>query len=233
MDGSLAGTVTTSVLPGRAAVSGGQPDPTFDATSSLRTDEELAADVALGDRAAFTLLYDRYVDTIYALASYMLGRDASEEAVQDVFLRLWQKSFRFDPARGGFRPWLLSVARNHFLDRARRRSLEQRLQLAAGIDMLVGRLVSSDPDIEEQAWKSERARALRAALLDIPEDQRRVLMLAYFGGLTESEIAARLNSPLGTVKKRVRLGMQKLRSRLEQLGLFQDEALRRSGREGL
>jgi RNA polymerase sigma-70 factor, ECF subfamily len=190
------------------------------------TDEQLMALVASRDSQAFAELYDRFADLVYGLAVHMLGREAAEEATQDVFLRLWQRSVTFDPAKGPFRPWFLSMARHLFLDRIRRRSLEDRFSVADRIDLLLGRVESGGSTIEELAWLNERAKVLRSTLFEIPADQRQVLVLAYFGGMSESQMARRLNTPLGTVKKRIRLGMQKLRSRLGELDVFENDARR-------
>jgi RNA polymerase sigma-70 factor, ECF subfamily len=193
------------------------------------SDEELAGRVLARDVAAYSQLYDRHIQAVYSLAVHVLGLAEADEAVQEVFLRVWNRAALFDPSRGSFRVWLLSVARHHCSDRLRRRNLEQRLQLAADLEsVIVG--ASSDPDMAEGAWQRDRARAVRAALMDIPEEQRRVLYLAYFAGLSQSAIARELNTPLGTVKKRVQLGMRKLRSGLENLDLFEEES--HTGRKG-
>jgi RNA polymerase sigma-70 factor (ECF subfamily) len=187
------------------------------------TDEALAARVAARDLAAYGQLYDRHVQAVYALASHLLGRGEAEEAVQEVFLRLWNRAALFSPSRGSLRTWLLSIARHYFLDRLRRRNLEHRVQLATNLGNLIEATASYEDDVSERTWRQDRARAVRAALMDIPEEQRRVLYLSYFAGLSQSAIARELNTPLGTVKKRAQLGMRKLRSCLENLSLFQEE----------
>jgi RNA polymerase sigma-70 factor, ECF subfamily len=194
------------------------------------SDEELAARLAARDVSAFGQLYDRYVQTLSTLALHVLGASDAEEAVQEVFLRVWDRAASFEPSRGLFRTWFFSVARHHLFDRLRRRSVEQRLKLGTDLDALVEAAESREEDPMEQAWQRDRARAVRAALMQIPQEQRQVLYLAYFAGMSQSAIARELNSPLGTVKKRVQLGMRKLRSSLEDFSLFQEET--RMGREG-
>ena len=186
-------------------------------------DLELARQTAKGSVSAFTALYDRHADAVYTLATHMLGADLADEATQEVFLRFWRKGELYDPSRGVFRTWLLAIARNRFLDILRRRSLERRWQVGTQIENLLMLSQAPGPPIEELTWQEQRASALREALNEIPAEQRQVLVLAYFAGMSQSTISKTLGCPLGTVKKRVRLGVQKLRRRLEVLGLFEDE----------
>jgi RNA polymerase sigma-70 factor (ECF subfamily) len=178
-------------------------------------DEELVAGVGRRDEAAFQLLYERYADLVYSVALRVLADEAAaQDVAQDVFVRLWQNSEKYDPDRGRFMGWLLSVARNRAVDevrsRGRRRGHERATTDQA--EELVD-LHGIDP-----AWAAivngER-RAVVAALAGLPHEQREAIELAYYGGLTQQEIAIRLKTPLGTVKTRVRLGMRKLRATLE------------------
>jgi RNA polymerase sigma-70 factor (ECF subfamily) len=178
------------------------------------TDEALAARVAGGDLAAFTVLYERYERPVYAMAAHVLGATDAEDVVQEVFLRLWRRAGQFDVRRGRFAPWLLAVARHEVLARLRRRSREQRLALGEDIDRLLAGAPDPTVDVEEEAWRRERGEIVLRALQALPAEQRRVLVLAYFGGLSQATIADALGWPLGTVKKRVRLGVQKLRQAL-------------------
>lgn len=182
------------------------------------SDETLVARVARRDVAAFTILYDRYAGPVYTLAAHMLGRSEAEEIVQATFLRLWNKAEQFDAARGAFGAWFMTIARHHALDELRRRGQRQRLVAAEGIDRVLTEVTDPAPDVEEQAWLRERGDAVLRALNDLPDEQRRVLVLAYFGGLSQAAIAECLGLPLGTVKKRIRLGLQKLRAALLQQG---------------
>lgn len=180
-------------------------------TSPEPSDEVLVGRVAHGDLTAYSLLYDRCDRPVYAMATHLLGAGEAEEVVQETFLRLWRSAAQFDETRGRFAPWLLAIARHEVLARLRRRTQEQRLALAEDID----RLIATAPDptiaVEEQVWRRERGDLILQALNELPPEQRRVLVLAYFGELSQTTIAASLGWPLGTVKKRVRLGLQKLR----------------------
>lgn len=178
------------------------------------TDEALVARVAAGDLAAFTLLYERYKRPVYTMAAHALGAADAEVVVQEVFLRLWRRAEQFDERRGRFAPWLLAVARHEVRARLHRRTREQRLVLSEDIDRLLAGAPDPTIDIEEEAWRRERGELVLRALRALPSEQRRVLVLAYFGELSQATIAAALGWPLGTVKKRVRLGLQKLRQAL-------------------
>lgn len=170
-------------------------------------DAELVYRVANGDREAFLILYDRYASRVYALALKMLGESmAAEEATQDSFLKLWTRAGTFNPQRGKLLAWLLTITRRTTLDRIR---LESRRPVVA---------TSSDPeevwnDFPDPASDTEEARwmSLRFALRELPVEQRQVIELAYYHGLSHSHIADHLGLPLGTVKTRLRLGMEKLR----------------------
>ncbi len=187
-----------------------QPEP---------SDEALVAQIAQRDVAAFSLIYDRYVRAVFVLAAYMLGRAEAEDVVQEVFLRLWNKAKQFDVQQGSFSPWFMSVARHHILDELRRRSQQQRVVAAESINTLLAQAVDPEVDVEDQVWMNHRAASVLDALKSLPDEQRRVIVLAYFGGLTQSAIAQQLGWPLGTVKKRVRLGLQKLKAVLAQEGM--------------
>jgi RNA polymerase sigma-70 factor (ECF subfamily) len=178
------------------------------------TDEILVAQVGAGDLGAFSLLYDRYARPVYVMACHMLGAAEAEDVVQEVFLRLWRRVDQFDERRGRFAPWFLAVARHEVLARLRRRSREQRLALAEDIDRLLATAADPTIDVEEQVWRRERGDLVLRALNTLPPEQHRVLVLAYFGELSQATIAESLGWPLGTVKKRIRLGLQKLRQAL-------------------
>jgi RNA polymerase sigma-70 factor, ECF subfamily len=182
--------------------------------SPVPPDEDLAARVAARDVAAFAALYDRYARPVYALCAHLLGPVAAEEAAQEVFLLLWQRADRYDPARGPFRPWFVAVARHHALRELRRRGPERQVAAAAEVERLFAEAADPRADVEAAAWRREEDEAVRRALAALPPEQRRALVLAYFGGLSQAAIAQRLGWPLGTVKKRTRLGLQKLRATL-------------------
>jgi RNA polymerase sigma-70 factor (ECF subfamily) len=174
-------------------------------------DERLAARVAAGDRHAFGLLYDRYARTVYVLAAHLIGPAQAEEIVQEVFLTLWDKAHQFDGARGPFGAWFLTIARNRVLDELRRRSVEQRLLLVEPIEQLLSEAPDGSSDVPSEADERAQGTALLRALAALPPEQRRVLVLSYFGGLPHAAISEALELPLGTVKKRLQLGMRKLR----------------------
>ncbi len=185
--------------------------PVDDATRRAPADDELLALVRDRDGAAFARLYDRYADLVYSVALRVLADPvAAQDVVQDVFIRFWNNPERFDPERGRFMPWLLSVTRNRAVDevrsRSRRRTREQ--PVVDGADDPVDR---NAPDPALMAVAASEQRIIRGALEQLPAEQREAIDLAYFAGLTQQEIAERLATPLGTVKTRIRLGMKKLR----------------------
>ncbi|HEX2037538.1 MAG TPA: sigma-70 family RNA polymerase sigma factor [Chloroflexota bacterium] len=191
------------------------------------SDESLVARVVERDPAALGQLYDRYAPGIYAMAAHLLGSSDAEEVVQEVFLRLWHKAAQFDPGRSAFGAWFMAVARHHILDELRWRNHHagQHAYVAGteAIEQLLARAADPGVDVEAEAERQERGAAVRQALTLLPPEQRRVLVLAYFGGLSQSAIAAHLGCPLGTVKKRMRLGMQKLRTHLLSVPAAQPE----------
>jgi len=178
------------------------------------SDELLAERVVQRDMEAFSIIYDRYAQPIYAMAAHMLGASEAEEIVQEVFLRLWNRADQFDPARGHFGPWLMTIARYRILDELRSRSQTERFMAADEIDHLLEETPDTEANVEEEVALRERNEVVFQALKTLPPEQRRVLILAYFGGLSQSFIAEHLNWPLGTVKKRIQLGLRKLRGLL-------------------
>ncbi len=186
------------------------------------SDETLAARVAGRDRRAFTALYDRHARAVFIFAAHLLGNADAEEVVQEVFLRLWNKASQFYPAQGNFRAWFMAIARNYVMDELRRRGQRQRIVVAEEVSDLLADAQDPEVKVPDQAWENERARAVRDALKTLPDEQRRAIVLAYFGGLTQSQIAEGLELPLGTAKKRIRLGLQKLRVALAEKKLLED-----------
>jgi RNA polymerase sigma-70 factor (ECF subfamily) len=173
----------------------------------------LLARVAQRDASALGALYDLAGGAVHGVCRRIL-RDPSdaEEASMDVFLQVWQKASRFDPERGDALTWLLTLARSRAIDRLRARGAARRheTELDERHDA-----PSSEPGPETRSSLAERAALVRGALSELPEEQREVLELAYFEGLTHSEIAERLAQPLGTAKSRIRLALQRLRRTLE------------------
>jgi len=183
--------------------------------SAEPSDEVLVARVAKRDVAAFATLYDRYARRIYAWAAHVVGSADAEDMVQEVFVRLWDKAAQFDDRRGRFAWWFIAIARHHLTTQLRRRSLQQRIVAADEIERLLADAPDRSAGPDEVAWSNERGADLLRALATLPSEQRRVLVLAYFAGLSQPEIARHTGTPLGTVKKRTRLALQKLRERLD------------------
>ena len=174
-----------------------------------QADEALAALLAQRDVRALEELYGRHARAVYSLALKMLvDSAAAEEVVQECFLKLWRQPELYQVQRGRLVPWLLGVAHHRTVDRLRRRRLEQRHTLSGEIEVASNGL--HDP--ERQAWGQLRSEAVGRALAALPPSQRLVLELTYLRGMTQSQIAAALGEPLGTVKTRMRLAMQKLRA---------------------
>lgn len=164
------------------------------------------------DSAAFAVVYERHADAAFSLAFRMCGkRGIAEDVVQEAFLSLWRSGARYDRTRGSVRTWVLGIVHNRAIDALRR-------------GVVHDRGIVSDEGLEEHLEAAERtdqevsrrdeAREIRAALEELPPDQSRVIDLAYYGGFTHSEIAAMLDTPVGTIKGRMRLGLQKMRSQL-------------------
>lgn len=183
-------------------------------------DGALMWQVRQGDAAASATLYNRYAPQVYGLTLAVL-RDArlAQEATHDVFLGLWQRPEMFEREQGVFVGWLLRVARNRAIDVLRRRH-EQPFAIPAddGEDAArdaISWLIDPDPDPADQAVSLLAGREVHAALARLTPDHRRLLELAYFGGMSQSAIATHLNRPLGTVKTQIRTAMQRLADLLD------------------
>lgn len=180
------------------------------------TDEELMVRIVRGDAAAFDLIYERHADAAFSLAYRICGaRTAAEEVVQDAFLSLWRNGGHYRPGRGSVRNWILGIVHNRSIDSLRRSVRHESRR--AGDEGLAERL-EADERTDEEAGRREQAGEMRELLEDLPVEQRRVIELAYFGGFTHTEIAEMLRIPIGTVKGRMRLGLDKLRMRMELTG---------------
>ncbi len=187
-------------------------------------DDALMRRVGDGDASALEALVGRYADVLYSVTVRILHSEAAaQDVVQDVFVRLWRRPEQFDSQRGRFVPWLLSVARHRAIDE--RRSADRRLRHEgeAGTNHEILRVPDGSRDPAVAALLSEDRAEVRRALAGLPDEQRRAIELAYFGGLTQREIAQALQQPLGTVKTRIRLGMQKLRSAMTGVSLMEDQ----------
>ncbi len=177
-------------------------------------DEALCARVAERDVAAFESLYDRYRDRVYAWAAHVLGPREAEDTTQEVFVLLWRRAGQFNPSRGQFTQWFWALTRNHIMRELRGLSRQKRIQIADQIAALISTAIAEGVDVEEAAFAKVDSQRALDTLGRLPPDQRRVLVMSYFVGLSHSAIAEELSLPLGTVKKRARLGMQKLRQAL-------------------
>ena len=178
-------------------------------------DADLAAALAAHDEAALAELYDRYGGLAYSLALRILGDSGkAEDVVQEAFLKLWNGADRFDAARGSLRGWLSTAVRNRSIDLLRGRSQHERRDLA-----LKPEVSSSGAGPAEQAEQAQDRAAVRAALAELPEEQRQAVTLAYFGGFTQVEIAELAGVPLSTIKGRMRLALEKLAAYLKDRGL--------------
>jgi RNA polymerase sigma-70 factor (ECF subfamily) len=173
-------------------------------------DSELLHAVARGDEAALASLYDRYRLILFGLILRILhSRPEAEDVLQDVFIQVWKTAPSFDESRGRPFTWLVTLARSRAIDRLRALGSRQRVA-----DEAMQAAPESVSDAATDALESERRGVVREALGELPAEQREALVLAYFEGLTQTEIAARLSAPLGTVKTRMRSGMIKLRELL-------------------
>ncbi len=178
-------------------------------------DAELLQGVSQKEKDALEVLYSRYSTQVFSLAMYMLKEQAlAEEVTQDIFLNIWTKSGSFKSERGAPKSWIMSVAHNKIIDviRSRRRALIA--SEPAEYEALEAVPASGATTEELVEQRLDRERILKA-LKELPDAQREVIMLAYYGGYSQSEMADKLNQPLGTVKTRVRLAMQKLRAILD------------------
>ncbi len=175
-------------------------------------DSDLIARMKDGDESALSALYDRYASLLFGMLMRILNdHQAAEEVLQDVFMQLWNNPGRFDAARGSLPAWLMVIARNRAISRLRGRRDREVLEEEEGD--FAGTFVSSE-NIEDEAARAQMAQNIAAAMEKLPQEQRQALELAYFEGMSQSEIAARTGAPLGTVKTRVRTAMQVLRQSL-------------------
>ena len=187
--------------------------PSQDLTSpalARLADEDLMTLVDRKDPDAFAVLYDRHGGAAYSLAHRIVGDPVvAEDVTQEAFLSLWRTGARFDPARGSVRSWTLGIVRNRAID-----SLRRSAGSAPKLNLDDDDLLEREPGAkltDDEAIRRETASRVRGALRDLPSEQTEVIGLAYFGGFTHSEIAEMLGMPLGTVKGRMRLGLEKVR----------------------
>ena len=181
----------------------------------IAEDKDLVSAIRDRDRMALEALYARYSGAVYGLAMRML-RDAgaAEEVAQDTFFNIWRRAGSYESPRGSVTAWLFGIARNRAIDELRKkRRAADRVQ--SGVDLSARPAETRDSDPTEYAAVRHEGRRVRAALATLRPEQRQVVALAYFGGMTQTQISQELDQPLGTVKTRMRLAIKKLRRALE------------------
>ena len=191
-------------LGGRWHCASGRDAPLRNVNDGLLIDR-----IAIGDERALAECYDRFAGIVNGLARRALGDAAAEEVVQETFLRVWSRASTYAPEKGSLNAWVLRIARNLIIDELRRRRSRPVARLIwESIEDVEERTA---PEPSEEVWQTELRAAVRAACDELSSDQRAVVALAYFGGLTQSEVARELGIPLGTVKTRTRAALFKLR----------------------
>ena len=204
-------------------------DPQMSRNVADLSDAELIELVAKGEARALEVLYDRYSRVVYSFALRIVGDpQLAEEILQEVFFRVWQQGSGFQSNRGSLITWLLSITHNLAIDEVRKRNRRPQKADSEDPELVLSAMADESTDIEQEVWLSGVRTAIVEALNRVPKEQRDVIELAYFRGLTQREIAETLGQPLGTVKTRMRLGLQKLR---EQLGNSELEMMIRTGVE--
>lgn len=188
-------------------------EPARPSTLDGLDDRALVARVTEGDGGALEALYGRYGRACYSLARRILADEQyAQDAVQEVFLTVWRDAHKFDPAKGGFSSWLLSMTHHKAVDAVRR---EENHRKRRSSDELLEERAGEAQHLEDEVWSTIRRERVRAAMQTLPLPQREALVLAYFGGYTQREIAGLTNTPLGTVKTRMLVGMQRLKGGLD------------------
>ncbi len=184
--------------------------------SATSGDERLIRRIAERDQEALGALYDRYGSLVYSLALTIL-RDApeAEAVVQHTLLRVWQRAWEYQRERASVRTWLCAVARNRSIDVLRKRGRRQEAPLT---ELETAGQPATDSDAFARTFAGERRRLVLEALGEIPDEQRRAIYLAYYEGLSHRQVAERLEQPLGTIKTRIKLGLEKLRAKLAETG---------------
>ncbi len=197
-------------------------DPTSSQPGSLAalsalSDSALVKRVAERQPDALAELYDRFAPILLALARRILGNHAdAEEVLQEVFIQVWNRGERYDPARSSVSTWLVLIGRSRAIDRLRGRRVVERTRDAVTEAAPAAGALHTSPEALENVWNQERHERVRRELAVLPPEQREVLEMAFYGGLTQSEIAAKAGLPLGTVKTRTLLAMKKLRHALRE-----------------
>ena len=187
-------------------------------------DEDILARVGDGDAASLETLYDRYSRVVFSLILKMVrNRQVAEELTQEVYLRVWQQAATYRRDKGRFAGWILGIAHNVAIDELRRRKVRpQQVYDDPDLSRSFLDLPDRSPHLDEIAMNGIRRRSVVEALASLPKEQREVIEMSYFSGLTQSEIAERKGEPLGTIKTRSRLALQRLRAALAAQGIEAD-----------
>ena len=182
------------------------------------SDEQIMAQIAEGQEAALATLYDKYANAVMGLAFKVVrDRTIAEEIVQETFYRVWDRSLSFHEHKGSFTSWLFRIARNLAIDNLRRQKIRPQ---AVGSDQeqeYIERTTTSKANVAEAAWISIKQEKVQTAVTQLPDEQRQVIELAYFNGMTRREIATETGVALGTIHTRARLALQKLQQALQGL----------------
>src|SRR5829696_1413267 len=175
-------------------------------------DEDLMQLVQRAEASAFEVVYDRHAGAAFSLAYRMCGKRAvAEDVVQEAFLSIWRSGARYDRRRGSVRTWILGITHHRAIDSLRRGVVQERHRAS---DEGIEERFEAPERTDVEVARREEAHEVRIALEGLPEEQRRAIELAYFGGFSQSEIAEMLEMPIGTVKGRMRLGLEKMRGQL-------------------
>jgi RNA polymerase sigma-70 factor (ECF subfamily) len=194
-----------------------EPDmkpPQADLVPDQELDLELFRRMGARDRAAFAEFYDRHAARLYSLAHRILNDPVeAQDVLQDAFMQIWEKAADFNPKLGRPSFWIVTVVRNKAIDRIRASQRRTRLAESAGLESAFA--LNGTPAANETVHNHENAALIRSAIVELPEDQRKAIEMAFFSGLTQNEISTKLSQPLGTIKARIRRGLLKLREQLE------------------
>ncbi len=190
-------------------------NPTVE-TATNQEVAELVERIQSGDAEALGNLYDRYSGRVYAFLLRAVGRELAEELLQDVFVGLWQKAWQYNPAKGSFHAWFFTLVRRRLYDALPRyyKHRNENSLSEPGQGKVLLELAETRPEPEEYILKLFRDEEVRKALQHLPPEQRQIILMTYFGGMSQRELAEKLNLPVSTIKGRARLGLQRLRQLL-------------------
>ncbi len=176
---------------------------------------ELVLQVGQGDREAFSILYDQSSGILFALAVRMLGEQEAADLLQDVYVEIWKKASQYKVDRGSPMAWMVTLTRSRAIDKLRSHEWKSRIRSEPLENLTVGGMESGEAGPFESSVQQELKKVVGSALDSLPKEQSDALHLAYYEGLSQAEIAVRLQEPVGTIKTRIRLAMYKLRASLQ------------------